>query len=172
MGKAMHHYLRQTASIVAHVLLVLTVLRFFVLDIGTVDGQSMEPLFRDNAMLLVNKLGAFFVPLKRGDVVQFFPPGSDDRLLIKRVIGLPGETVIVKRNKIFIRSAVNGSEVTLLEPYLPSDTLIDVRFDQPNIFFVPASSYFLLGDNRPFSGDSREFGPVHRKRIVGAIFKF
>ncbi len=171
MGKTMHHYLRQTAFLVAHVLLVFTILRFFVLDVGTVDGQSMEPLFRDNAILLVNKLGAFFVPLKRGDVVQFFPPGRDAQMLIKRVIGLPGETVIVKRNKVFIRNA-SGSETTLLEPYLPSDTRTDVRFDQPNIFSVPASSYFLLGDNRPFSGDSREFGPVHRKRIVGALVQF
>lgn len=168
MLRAIEQYLSKTASIVAHFVLFLFFVRFFIIEPGVVDGQSMEPNFWDNQVFMVNKVTPLLSSPKRLEVVQLFPPQARDRLIIKRIIGLPGETVSIKRNAVYIRNST-GYEFELSEPYLYENIVIKVPYGASQEFFIPDNSYFVLGDNRIYSGDSREFGVVHRNRIVGKV---
>lgn len=168
MLRLIEQYLSRVVNILAHFVLFLFFVRFFIVELGIVDGKSMEPSFRDNELFLVNKAGPIFYPLRRFEVVQFFLPTSKNALIIKRVIGFPGETIVIKHNAVYVQDK-EGREVELLEPYLYPDLIVNVPYGAANEFLVPSSSYFLLGDNRTSSGDSRDFGPVHRSRIIGKV---
>ncbi len=130
-----------------------------------IDGRSMEPNFHDKEFLLTNKFG--YKVLKelpqRGDVVVLKPPNEPDKEFIKRIIGLPGEKVAIRDGKIFI----NGEE--LKESYIPENVGTQGAFflqtDQE--VTVPENQFFVLGDNRNNSSDSRYWGFVPVKEIVG-----
>ena len=104
---------------------------------------------------------------KRLEVVQFLDPQTD-QFFVKRVIGLPGEVILIKRNGVFVRTP-DSMEFQLSEPYLRKDTVTAVAAGSPLEFVVPENTYFLLGDNRANSHDSRDFGPVHRRYIQGKV---
>ncbi len=130
---------------------VLAAVLFFVLQFAfqntIVEGQSMEPNFTDRQWLLVNKLAYRFGEPARGDVIVFDAPEETNKEFIKRVVGLPGESVTLRDGVV----AINGRP--LVEPWLP-------RKDRTNFgpFVVPPDQYFVLGDNRPNSNDSRSWG--------------
>ena len=168
MLRAIEQYLSRTVSALAHLVFFLFFVRFFFMEPGVVDGQSMEPNFVDNQLFVVEKVIPLTRPFKRWEVVQLFSPEAKDHLVIKRVIGLPGETISIKRNAVFVRNSA-GVEKELPEAYLYPNLIIRVEYGAPHEFLVPANSYFVLGDNRMNSGDSRNFGPVHRARIVGRV---
>ena len=165
------HYLAKITNVVARVVFFILFLRFFIIEPSVVNGQSMEPGLRDGDPLVVNKVTPLFMPLTRYERVQVLLPKSNDKLLVKRVIGLPGETVMFKRNTIYIRP-VQGQEFALSEPYLRPDVIVDVPYGAPREYTVPAHSYYVLGDNRMYSLDSRSLGPVHRSRIIGRVWSF
>ena len=128
-----------------------------------ISGQSMMPNFPDGEYLLTEKVTYYLRNPERGDVVVFTPPVSDTDEFIKRVIGLPGEQIMLKDGHVYI----NGN--LLQEPYL-RDTVVTQggTFLSDNIeYTVPAGRYFLLGDNRPNSSDSRYWGPVTKSAISG-----
>lgn len=127
----------------------------------------MESTFIDGQWFVVNKFIYLLHPPERYDIIQLFDADTE-QLFVKRVIGLPGETVVINNNSVFIRS-VDGTDVPLPEPYLDPEDLTTVLFGAQNKFVIPEHSYFVLGDNRLFSRDSREFGPVHRKDILGKV---
>lgn len=168
MLRTIEQYLAKTVSILAHFVFFLFVVRFLLIEPGVVDGQSMEPNFWDNQFFVINKATPLVRQPKRFEVVQLFSPESEDHLVIKRVIGLPGETVSIKRNAVFVRNAAVQEE-ELREDYIYPNMIIRVEYGAPHEFLVPPHSYFVLGDNRMNSGDSRNFGPVHRERIVGLV---
>ena len=120
MLRAVEQYLSRTVSVMAHLVLFLFLVHFFIVEPGLVDGQSMEPNFWDNQFFVVNKVTPLVRQPKRFEVVQLFPPQALDRLIIKRIIGLSGETVDIKRNAVYIRD-INGHEFELPEPYLYDD---------------------------------------------------
>jgi len=128
----------------------------FTLQSSIVVGSSMEPNFQQSQRLIINKLTYKFHEPERGDVIVFHPPDNYQVDYIKRIIGLPGDTVEVEKETVY----VNGSPLS--EPYIkdfPSYTL-----DQ---YEVPENHYFVLGDNRNNSNDSHNGWTLPRQNIIG-----
>ena len=134
-----------------------------VLQPHKIKGNSMEPNFHDGQYLLTNKLTYKFQEPKRGDVVIFEPPVTKDEEYIKRIIALPGETVSIKDGHYYI----NG--VKLDEIYIPENIYTKGKMFLPNNSekVVPAGSYFVSGDNRESSSDSRFWGFITKDKITG-----
>jgi signal peptidase I len=129
-----------------------------------VEGTSMAPLISDQERIFINKMAYRFEPIARGDVVVFWYPRDRTKSFIKRVVGLPGETVDILRGHVF----VNGRAVA--EPYVPPEYLDNSDFPPTHI---PAGEYFVMGDHRDSSNDSRVFGPVEYSDIYGkAVFAY
>ncbi|GAB4526383.1 MAG: signal peptidase I [Anaerolineae bacterium] len=126
-----------------------------------VQGPSMEPSFFENQFLIISRINYLLGEPQRGDVAVFHYPGNPDEDYIKRVIGLPGETVEVRDTLVY----VNG--VPLEEPYINEPCTVSQCPDQ--IWELGPDEYFMMGDNRNRSSDSRDFGPVNQTYIVGQV---
>ena len=129
-----------------------------------VEGTSMAPLLSDQERIFINKFVYRFEPIQRGDVVVFWYPLDHSKSFIKRVVGLPGETVEIRQGTVY----VNGKIVP--EPYVPPqyEDLSDF-----GLVRVPKDSYFVMGDHRISSNDSRVFGSVASRFIYGrAVFAY
>jgi signal peptidase I len=136
----------------------------FVAQAFRVQGTSMEPLLEDGERIVVNKFLYRFHPIERGDVVVFWYPGDPSVSFIKRVVGLPGDLVEIRAGQLF----VNGLPVR--EDYLPA-AFRDRDSYPPRE--VRRGYYFVLGDHRRSSNDSRSWGEVPEKYIYGrAVFRF
>lgn len=149
------HLAREIVETVALALLIFVVIRF-VIQSYHVEGLSMEPTLNSNEYVLVNKALYLLRPPERGDVIVFHNPNNTSVDFIKRVIGLPGDTIQVDNARVL----VNG--VALNEPYISSPST-----PVTNTWKVPPDKYFVLGDNRPVSDDSRYWGCVPKDLIVG-----
>jgi len=151
--------LRQILLTVLILLIVFTGVQF-TLQSFRVEGASMEPSFSDGQYLLVDKLTYHFRSPNRGDVIVFHNPKLPSQLYIKRIIGLPGEQVEIREGKVYI----DGKELeeTPDFPQIPSSDNYSVT--------VPPDRYFVLGDNRNHSSDSRSFGPISREEVVGKVW--
>src|SRR5271170_3215332 len=123
-----------------------------------VEGTSMLPQLRDQDRLFINKFVYRFEKISRGDIVVFHYPRDPEKSYIKRVIALPGDSLRIDDGRVF----VNGQRVD--ENYVPR-AYRDVR-SMPEIV-IPQSDYFVMGDHRSISSDSRDFGPVNRNLIYG-----
>ncbi|MBI3668241.1 MAG: signal peptidase I [Acidobacteria bacterium] len=129
-----------------------------------VEGTSMTPLLSDQERIFINKFVYRFEPIERGDVVVFWYPLDRSKSFIKRVVGLPGETVEIRAGRVY----VDGQR--LPEPYVPSQ-FADASTSGP--MRVPPDQYFVMGDHRSSSNDSRVFGPVPNRYIYGkAVFAY
>jgi signal peptidase I len=129
-----------------------------------VEGTSMAPLISDQERIFINKLVYKFEPISRGDVVVFWYPSDRTKSFIKRVVGLPGETVEIRQGHVY----VNGK--SLDEPYILPAYLDTNSYPA---FRVPQQQYFVMGDHRDSSNDSRMFGPVPAEYIYGkAVFAY
>jgi signal peptidase I len=149
--------LREILETVTLTILLFLVFRFAVQNYR-VDGRSMQPTLQDQQYILVNRAAYLFHPPERGDVIVFVYPLDPTQDYVKRVIGIPGDHVQVEQDGTVI---VNG--VTLQEPYITpsSDPYI------PTDLVLGPNQYFVLGDNRGDSSDSRVWGPVPRQNIIG-----
>ncbi len=150
-------------ELIETVLLIVAIYAFVNLATArfVVDGHSMLPNFTTNQFIIVSRLSYIIGEPQRGDVVVFHYPLQSDRDFIKRIIGLPGETVTILEGRVY----VNGH--LLDEPYIENfcrSTSCDGEW------VVPAEHFFVLGDNRGASKDLQDFGPVHRKYVVGRAF--
>ncbi len=126
-----------------------------------IKGASMEPNFPDGEYLLTEKVSYYSSNPKRGDVIVFKPPISEDEF-IKRIIGLPGETIMLSNGKIFI----NDEE--LKEDYIVNiKTLSGSFLSEGDKYQIPDGNYFVMGDNRLHSSDSRIWGTITKKVITG-----
>ena len=148
---------REVLETLVPAILIALLINVFVGQATRVEGQSMEPNLHTNQRLVVEKLSYRFHGPQRFDVVVLKVPSQGDELLIKRVIGLPGETVEIQDGRVYI----NGEP--LEEPFLVGDT----RPGRHDRITVPPLHVFVLGDNRNHSNDSRSFGPVPIDNIVG-----
>ncbi|KKS01580.1 MAG: signal peptidase I [Candidatus Levybacteria bacterium RIFCSPLOWO2_02_FULL_40_18] len=160
----------ETILLVGAVFLVIYVFLFRPFE---VKGDSMYPNFHDGEYVLTNLIGygtTSFLKLsgpKKGDVIVFKSPTEADKDFIKRVIALPGETVSLNNGNIY----VNGrfvSEDEFLSPDVTTNPQSFLREEQS--VTVPQDQYFVMGDNRPYSSDSREWGFVGKKNIIGTSF--
>src|SRR5438309_4986969 len=129
-----------------------------------VEGTSMAPLLSDQERIFINKFVYHFEPIERGDVVVFWYPLDRTKSFIKRVVGLPGDEVEIRRGRVYI----NGK--SLEEPYVPSQYVDTAAYGPVQI---PRDEYFVMGDHRISSNDSRIFGPVPSAFIYGkAVFAY
>jgi signal peptidase I len=129
-----------------------------------VEGGSMEPGLEDQERIFINKLVYRWESIERGDIVVFRYPRDPHKSFIKRVIGLPGDRVRISYGHVY----VNGTPVA--EAYVPTEFLDTKSYAET---LVPTNSYFVLGDHRCASNDSREFGSVPRSYIYGkAVFGY
>jgi signal peptidase I len=153
--------LREWALVLVVALSLSWFLRTFVIQQYYISGPSMQETLHQNERIVVNKLAYRFGSVHRFDIIVFDRMNEDHDDLIKRVIGLPGDTVEVRDCSVFI----NGREID--EPYLSEDDKISCGIDNVNLFSIPRDSYFVMGDNRSESLDSRTFGTVKESSIVG-----
>ena len=129
-----------------------------------VEGTSMAPLLSDQERIFINKFVYRFEPIDRGDVVVFWYPLDRSKSFIKRVIGLPGETIEIRSGHLY----VDAKE--LQEPYVPAFYLDGGSYSSRRI---PPDEFFVMGDHRDSSNDSRMFGTVPRDYIYGkAVFAY
>lgn len=136
-------------------------IHYFVATIFIVDGASMEPNFKNGEFVLVNRFSYFIKEPKRGDVVVLKFPGREKEKYIKRIIGLPNETIKIEDGEIFINNK------KLKEDYLSS--YIKTEPDMEKI--LSGNEYFVLGDNRSNSNDSRVWGSCPKENLLGkAVF--
>ncbi len=165
-GSKRRRALIEWAVILVVALLAALLLRTFVVQPYFIPSGSMEPTLKINDKVLVNKLSYDFHSVHRGDVIVFKKPADDHtqgiKDLIKRVIGLPGETISSEHGDVYI----NG--VRLNEPWLPKvDRGVTVGIT-PTL--IPPGEYYVMGDNRTDSSDSRVIGPISKSLIVGRAF--
>lgn len=163
-------YLARSVSIIGRIIGIAFFIRFFILSPGVAIGRSMEPNFNNGHAFLVLKFPYFFSSPKRFDVVQWLNT-EGHAVYIKRVIGLPGEHLTIKRNQVCIQD-ISKKETCLDEPYLAPETVTRVTRGQPFSWDIPPSTYFLIGDNRFVSIDSRNFGPIHQSSIIGKVLEW
>ena len=160
--KEIFGYLR---IIVAGVVIAVLLNKFVIIN-ADITSESMSTTFEKGDKLIGFRLSYIFSKPERGDVIIFEYPDDGDKLLIKRVIGLPGEMVIIKDGLVYI----NGSEVPLEEPYAHGVSRQDF-----GPYLIPADCYFVLGDNRDNSKDSRYWKNTYvtKKRIIAkALFRY
>ena len=148
------------------VVVVVLIVNNFLLINARVPSESMEKTIMTGDRFFGNRLAYLFDDPERFDIVVFKYPDDESQLFVKRVIGLPGETVEIKDGKVYI----NGSETPLDDSFTPETPTGDY-----GPYVVPDGSYFMLGDNRNHSGDSRFWKQpyVEKEKIVGkAIFRY
>lgn len=158
-------FILEVAKIVIIALAIVIPIRYLLFQPFIVKGQSMESNFFDGDYLIVDELSYRLRSPERGEIIVFDSPFDPTSRYIKRIIGLPGETVEIRNEEVTIYSG--GNQQILNETqYLPEDvqTIGDLKVA------LNDNEYFVLGDNRLVSFDSRKFGPLSKEEIIGRVY--
>ncbi|MGA8104861.1 MAG: signal peptidase I [Candidatus Acidiferrales bacterium] len=156
--------IRGWARDLAVALVLAMVIIVFLYQPVKVEGTSMAPLLSDQERIFINKFVYRFEPIGRGDVIVFWYPLDRSKSFIKRVVGLPGESVEIRRGHLF----VDAKEID--EPYVPPNFFDGSSYGP---IHLGTQEFFVMGDHRDSSNDSRVFGPVPRTAIYGkAVFAY
>jgi len=151
-------------------LLIFIFMYIFLFRPHQVKGNSMYPNFHDAEYLLTNKIVYHFYPIQRGDVIIFKAPQNEDYDYIKRVIGLPGETAMIANGNVYINNQQLNESNYLDKQVKTSPGLF---LTEGKKVTIPENEYLVLGDNRDFSSDSRDWGFVPKENIIGkAWFRY
>ena len=155
--------LLEVLKVIGIVFIVAVGIRYFVFQPFVVEGSSMEPSYHHGEYLFIEKVSYRLHEPKRGDVIVFKYPNNPNINYIKRIVGLPGETISIKDGKVYIDNQL------LAEPYLETDTVTTVEKDLGATYEItlPSDRYFMLGDNRDHSSDSRSGWLLPEDFIVG-----
>ena len=145
-------------------LIIVIPVRLLIAEPFVVSGSSMVPTFQNSNYLIVDKLSYKFSNPQRDDVIVFRYPKDTTKFFIKRIIGLPNETVDINGNAVTIKNAEHPDGFTLNEPYVKNISDNITHFELKN------DEYFVMGDNRSGSSDSRYWGAVNRNLITGRAF--
>jgi signal peptidase I len=156
--KVFRLFIQESLQVVLPALILALTVHLFLAQATIVYGQSMEPNLYERQRLIIDKVSYHFFPPKRNDIVVIAMPDMDE-MLVKRVIGLPGETVEVRDGVVYV------NDEALSEPF-PHELGHE---SQPPIVLGPLN-YYVMGDNRDNSNDSRSFGPVQRDYILGRVW--
>lgn len=145
---------------------IFALIYLFIAQPHKVSGNSMFPTFYDGDYILTDKLSYRLGTPKRGDVIVLQNPRNESEDFIKRIIALPGDSIKIQNNVVYINDS------PLAETYLPSGTLTQggAFLTEGEIIKIGPGQFFVMGDNRAHSSDSREWGPVTQKEIVGKTF--
>ena len=152
---------KELGKLILLALVIVVPFRLYIAQPFIVDGESMDPTFKTGHYLIVDELSYRFKTPERGSVIVFKYPKDPSKQFIKRIIGLPGETVVIKDGAVTIVNAENTDGFILDEPY--------VKLAKPDTatYTLSEEEYFVMGDNRLRSSDSRIWGPVPKDHIVG-----
>lgn len=164
IGQSVGHFFWELIKAFLIAMAIIVPIRYFLVQPFFVRGASMEPNFDDGEYLIVDQLSYRFREPVRGEVIVFHYPQQPSQFFIKRIVGLPGERVVIEDGKVEIFSDMYKQGVLLDETeYLPAEVrtggVVDVQLEE--------DQYFVLGDNRPASSDSRSWGTLDREEIVG-----
>ena len=152
-------------EVVAIAVVAVVAIRSFIVQPFLVSGASMEPNFSSGDYLLIDEVSYRFNQPERGNVIVFHYPGDESVYYIKRVIGLPGERLLISDGKIKIFNSENPDGFVLDEFYLPSGLKISGNEE----ITLKDGQYFVMGDNRNYSFDSRSWGNLQKSEIVGLV---
>lgn len=162
--KSVAEFFWEVIKIVVLAFAIVIPIRFFLFQPFVIQGASMEPNFHETDYLIVDELSYRFRAPERGEVVVFKYPYDTSKRFIKRIIGLPGETVEIKDGKVII-TETGGRQTTLSEPYIPAGLVAP----DMSAYQLGQGQYFVLGDNRPYSSDSQDWGELPFKNIIGRV---
>ena len=162
--KLIENVSKEILLLIALAVLIVLPIRIFLAQPFVVEGESMYPTFKNLDYLIVDELSYRFSQPSRGDVIVFRYPGDPKIFYIKRIIGLPGETLHIAHGNVSITKA-DGSTIALSEPYVVAE---DATYTGDKT--LGADQYFVMGDNRPRSSDSRTWGILPRANIAGRAF--
>lgn len=164
--KTIGYFIWDLIKILAITLIIIVPFRTFVAEPFVVSGPSMEPTFHNRDYIILDRLSYYSSDPVRGQAVVFRPPQKPEEYFIKRVIGLPNETIQISKGQVYIFNNQNPKGFHLEEKYLTErlQTLPDI-FQK-----IPENSYFVMGDNRMRSSDSRNWGLLPRENIVGKVW--
>ena len=168
MVKNFFLFVFELIKIVTISLIIIIPIRHFLIQPFYVKGASMEPNFHDSEYLIIDELSYELKTPKRGDIIVFRYPRNPQEFFIKRVIGLPGEKVQIQDGMVFITNSTNPNGIALDEPYLATGTKTYGLSDN-DVITLGKDEYYVLGDNRNSSKDSRSFGPVNKSFIIGRV---
>ena len=145
-------------------LAIVILIKMFVLDVTLVSGKSMLNTLHDGDLIFVNKLEKYMGGYKRKDIVILDAPDEYGKIYIKRIVGLPNDTIELKDNKVYL----NGKKLD--ETYTSTDQTLQSGFESK--WTLGEGQYFVMGDNRlpKASNDSRAFGPIYEDSIIGHAF--
>ncbi|HEU4677633.1 MAG TPA: signal peptidase I [Candidatus Paceibacterota bacterium] len=146
-------------------LIIVLPIRLFIAQPFIVSGASMEHTFSTGQYLIVDQLTYRFDAPKRGDIIIFRYPKDPSKFFIKRIIGIPGDTVTIDGDHVTIADAAHPEGETLKEPYI-----LDMKPNPPLTEHLGDDEYFVMGDNRNASSDSRSWGVLQRDKIIGRAF--
>lgn len=152
---------KEIVTFIVLAVVIVVPIRVFVAQPFVVDGESMYPTFEGGDYLIVDQLSYKFSEPKRGDVIVFRYPNKETVFYIKRIIGLPGETVAIDHGKVSI-TKTDGTTLTLEEPYVVTE---DATYSSSTA--LGKDQYYVMGDNRPRSSDSRTWGALPKRDIMG-----
>ncbi len=144
-------------------------IRTFLVQPFLVSGQSMAPNFSSGDYLLVDQVTYRLREPQRGEVVVFKYPKDESTYFIKRIIGLPGDRVEIKGGKISVYNSGRPNGFALNETYLPEGVATALRTGEQADFTLNPGEYLVLGDNRQFSFDSRDWGVLPDKDVIGLV---
>lgn len=165
--KTIFLFIWEVVKIAVVTLAIIIPIRYFLVQPFFVKGASMEPNFEDGQYLIIDELSYRYRPPERGEVLVFRYPLDPSQFYIKRLIGLPGERVEISSGQVEIFNSEHPLGFILDESrYLPAGV---TTAGQTDITLGPGE-YFLLGDNRQASFDSRRWGPVPQKDIIGRVW--
>lgn len=168
LPKKKHGLVFQILDIVLNVVVIVAIVvtvRTFLVSPFQVEGNSMDNTLADREYIIINKLTYFLTEPKRGDVVVFHPPGEQKKYYVKRVIGVPGDTLVIRDGYVYLSDGPNGKPQLLDESDYLNSANLGQTFRYPPTsgdrdavsYEIPEGKYFLLGDNRRNSLDSRGF---------------
>ncbi len=164
--KRFTEYILEVIKVILISLAIIVPVRYFLIQPFYVKGASMEPNFFDHEYLIINEISYRFNSPERGDIVVFKYPRDPSQYFIKRIIGLPNETLEIKNGKITVFNNDSRDGLVLEEEYLEEE----VKTFGDRTISLGADEYFIMGDNRLASFDSRSFGPIKRESIVGKVW--
>lgn len=162
LGKRIWNEIIDWIKVIAIALLIALPIRFFIAEPFIVKGPSMDPTFSTGQFLIVDRVSYRFSNPQRGDVIVFKYPNNPKSFYIKRIIGLPGETVSINRGEVTITKTDGETEV-LKESFISP---VHASRDS-NRTTLTSTEYFVMGDNRAQSSDSRSWGPLEEDLIIG-----
>lgn len=164
-------YIYEIIKTVIVILVIALVIRTFLIQPFVVDGNSMEPTFHNAEYLMVEKVHYTLSTPQRGDIIVFKYPLNPSLNYVKRVIGLPGDRVVIANGKVVIFNNDHTEGLTLDETYLSASQLTRVNGDgRERSWVVAPDSFFVMGDNRDHSDDSRSWGLVPKANVVGKVW--